>query len=418
MKKFLAVALSVVVVALAAGLLLYVLLDDGEDDDSLPISSSIFSSRKDISQQKHGLSGSKEVTDVSQRLSVGKCKGEEKSLLTHSPMDDADFSGITPYGLMVGAHVTPIDHQYFEPADRDLGADSYPGYAMADATLADIGTRKSQFGTDEYRLVFTMSCKLFYYYDLLTSLSPDILAEFEAKGGRDIAIPVKAGQVIGRIGGQTLDFAVWDLDVRLPGFISEEMYADAEPWKIYTVDPLDYYTPALRERLLAKYTRLQDPVSGKIDHDVPGKLIGNWFLKDTKGYGGLHGEGFHSYWSGHLAIAPNHLDPSGMMASFGDWAGEAKQFALGKDALHPSEVGVQDGLVRYDLFQFSYKDGGGRHSQGSAGAAPFTFVPQQRSEGCVLFQVLPDEELQMETIVGHGCTENMQFTEAAQIYER
>lgn len=197
------------------------------------------------------------VIKIGKQFSNGQCEGGEKLPITHSPMNLADFSMIIPYGLMVSSHVTPIDHQYFEPADRSLGADSYPVYAVAEATLIDIGTRPS--GTPggsgtEYRLFFSMSCKLFYYYDLVTSLAPDIEAEFNSRGGRNINIKIKAGQTIGRIGGQTLDFAVWDMEVMLPGFITPRLY-ERELWKIHTADPLEYYTEQLKEMLIPKYVR-------------------------------------------------------------------------------------------------------------------------------------------------------------------
>src|SRR3989344_3081213 len=51
-------------------------------------------------------------------LSNNQCKSEGVPYkLSASPMKPEDFSIVIPYGLMVGGHVTPIDHQYFSPKD-------------------------------------------------------------------------------------------------------------------------------------------------------------------------------------------------------------------------------------------------------------------------------------------------------------
>jgi hypothetical protein len=49
------------------------------------------------------------------------CSGSGPVNFEHSPMRFEDFSVILPYGLVVGAHVTPIDHMYFAMKDRLLG---------------------------------------------------------------------------------------------------------------------------------------------------------------------------------------------------------------------------------------------------------------------------------------------------------
>src|SRR3989344_5050634 len=87
-------------------------------------------------------------------LSNNKCYGSGPAVLTNSPMEPEDFSIIIPYGAVIGGHVTPIDHQYFAPSDRNTPPDAYEVYAMADSRLVEIGTRtNSVLGSTEYRLV-------------------------------------------------------------------------------------------------------------------------------------------------------------------------------------------------------------------------------------------------------------------------
>lgn len=59
--------------------------------------------------------GKTDAEKVGKSLSNGTCVGKDKRKLTTLPMRMEDFSMIIPYGLVVGDHVTPIDHQYFSP---------------------------------------------------------------------------------------------------------------------------------------------------------------------------------------------------------------------------------------------------------------------------------------------------------------
>lgn len=297
-------------------------------------------------------SAASKAIKAGQLISYGKCEGTDKLTFTHLPMREQDFSILIPYGLMVDDHVTPIDHQYFSPADYNSARDAYPVYAMADATITDVQPRTTDRGT-EYRLVFTHSCTSLYYYDLVTSLSGKVKEAYE-KNSRDFNLKVKAGEQIGAIGGQTLDFAYWDTDKPLAGFANPASY-DAEPWKIYTTDPYPMYTPELRELLVARNPRTTAPIAGKIDYDQPGKLIGNWFVEGTKGYGGVSGESDHRYAKTHLSISPEHFDPSYFVISMGDYRGEAEQFLTKSNSPSPADVSEAAGLIKYELVEINYR---------------------------------------------------------------
>ena len=58
-----------------------------------------------------------------------------------SPMDPKDVGVILPYGGMVGAHVTPIDHMYFAPFVFNSPRDTYEVRAMADGLITAISER-------------------------------------------------------------------------------------------------------------------------------------------------------------------------------------------------------------------------------------------------------------------------------------
>lgn len=347
-------------------------------------------------------------------LSNNQCQGTEKRKLGTLPMNYGDFSMIIPYGLVVGDHVTPIDHQYFSPIIFHSPRDSYEVRAMADATIVSIEPRVKPEYT-EYRLIFSISCKLFYYYDLVTSLAADIQKEFQSHG-RDVKVPVKEGQVIGKIGGQTLDFAVWDMDVTLKGFVNPKSYEE-ERWKIHTVDPLDYYTDDLKKQALSKYIRTAPPVSGKIDYDIDGKLIGNWFKEGTNGYQGTKRQAVQNYSQTHLAVVPNHLDPSIYMASFGNFAGQFKQFVIKEASPDPKEVGVSSGLVKYGLAEFEFIKEDGSHWDGMSFAKNIK-IKATNAAGCVLYQLIQEQKLKMEAFPGVSCGSVSGFGTQASIYTR
>ncbi|HEY5549823.1 MAG TPA: hypothetical protein VIK37_01300 [Candidatus Saccharimonadales bacterium] len=349
-------------------------------------------------------------------LSNNKCEGTGKLTFTHLPMRKQDFSILIPYGLVVGDHVTPIDHQYFSPADYNSPRDAYPVYAMADATITDIQPRTNERGT-EYRFVFAHSCTSLYYYDLVTSLSGKIKDAYD-KNPKDINLPVKAGEQVGKIGGQTLDFAYWDTDKPLTGFIKPSSY-DAEGWKIYTADPYPRYTKELRELLTARNPRTAEPIAGKIDYDQPGKLIGNWFLEGTNGYAGRQGTQGPTYATGHLSFAPEHLDPTFFVISTGDYNGQPAQFITKSNNPNPAQVTQATGLVKYELVQLNYLKADGTFWDRTSFAKAVKADNSNSVVGVVLVQLIDGgNKLKFQAFPNKNATQVSGFTSLAKTYTR
>lgn len=359
-------------------------------------------------------------------LANGQCEGEGVPYkLSEPPMDPEDFSIVVPYGLMVGGHVTPIDHQYFSPISYQSEPDAYEVRAMADSAIVDITTRSRPFG-QEYRMVFAVSCTFLYYYDLVTSLTPSIQQAYDQAltSGEPVNIPVEAGQLIGRIGGQTLDFAVWDTTKPLDGFVVSEHY-ESELWKQYTADPLDYYTAELKEFILTRYVRTTPPISGKIDHDIDGRLIGNWFLEGTNGYAGDGQTTEGAYWTTHLSFSPDHYVPNWFVVSIGDYEvdqnqGPGSQFVSAKNTPNPKDVSVETGLVKYDLTGWSYYDqtAGVWDRNSITTDLSIQVNPSGGTRACAMVQMLETRKLRFEAFKGQNCAEVVDFSAAAKIYTR
>lgn len=174
-------------------------------------------------------------------------------------------------------------------------------------------------------------------------------------------VPVKGGQVIGKMGGgHGLDFAVVNTEVTLKGFVNLDQFNSRDPFKPHLVDPFDYMDEPLRSKLLALNARKVKPYGGKIDYDVDGRLVGNWYRENTGGYAGFRGQ--LAYWGGHLTFAYHHIDPTKITVSLGDFdsderafRGQPRQFWVKGNAPDPAQISAprgatkSSGLVKYEL---------------------------------------------------------------------
>jgi len=324
---------------------------------------------------------------------------------TFAPMNLADFQYLVPMGAMVGNHVTPSDHLYLSPVTTNL---FYDVFAPAAGHIVLIQKRVIGGQTPQYRLVTEHTGAFWSYYDLVSSLHSNILAAMGVTNVPDnvpqlVRVPVAAGQLIGTVGTRTLDWGVVHSEVTRGGFVVPAHY-DYEPWKIHTVDPLDYYDEPLRGQLLAKAVRPTAPRGGKIDHDKDGTAAGNWFLLGTGGYRGTNSS---QYWVGHLALSYYHVDPTNIVFSIGDWQRTQKQFWVKGNAPDPAAVTEAGGVVKWELV-FGTR---GLHGQAFPGIST-------NVQGVALFQVLPNRKLKFEAFPGKTGVDVNSFTSAAKIYER
>jgi len=134
---------------------------------------------------------------------------------------------------------------------------------------------------------------------------------------------VKAGELIGDTGLPTaygIDIWVEDDDITLTGFVNPAQYTAAEVWKTHVADLFDSAQEPLKSQLLALDERDATPRWGKIDYDIDGKLVGNWFRVGSGGYAGVNtmNEG---YWDAHLAVVYDGNDPGQIDISFGNYQG-------------------------------------------------------------------------------------------------
>lgn len=380
---------------------------------------------------------------ASRQLTGGSCQGVG-SVHIGPPMKLNQVSFILPYGEVVGGHVTPIDHQYYNGLDVHALRDTYDVIAPADGQIVNIQHRGNSVNTplhtvdrpssDEYRIVMAHTCSFLTYVDLVTSLDQNVLSHLPSgwnpSQGYSGSIPITKGEVLGHIGGQTLDFAVWDLSKKLPGFANPASYSDAEPWKIFTAPTTQYIDDSIRAQVVAKYVRTAQPIDGKIDYDVDGKLIGNWFLQGSGGYHAQSNQA-QNYWTGHLSIAPDSIDPSVYIASIGNYDsyagsvnansynGGAEQYMIKTLSPDPAVVGRSSGMVKYELLQKQYTLSSGQRWDNMSFATGLKAVPiNNQVVGTLLAQITDTQTLKFEVFPSKTFDQVSGFDNNAKIYNR
>lgn len=262
----------------------------------------------------------------------------------------------------------------------------------------------------DYSVVIEHSKACWSYLDHMVEIEPAIhkQAPAEVKPGQPVhlRVTVKGGQVIGKIGYQTFEFALIDTAVTRKGFINPDQFRGRDPWKLHTVDPFDYVNEPLRSKLLALNPRKEMPRGGRMDYDIDGRLIGNWYRKDTGGYGGLNRR--LDDWVGHLAIAPYYIDPSQIIAYLGEFEGKAQQFRVKVNAPDPAKVSKADGPITYELMRPSVSDGSGRPMHDRDPSV----------HGVLVVQLIDDRVLRVEVFPGKTTDQIKTFTNASMVYER
>ena len=213
----------------------------------------------------------------------GNTNGSGFVAFNYPPFDLEKVAFILPMGGMTGAHVTPIDHQYYVSYDFDLGNDAaveIEVYSPSDGTVTsiqhmDIATGDSPLDVNDYRITVQHTSTISSFYIHVDELSEKLSAVDPGSGKyASVNVKVSAGEIIGSYSG-SVDYNIVDEDVELP-FINPASY-EQEPWKIHCPDPFDYFNDEIKNQMIEKCLRTADPIGGKICYDINGRLVGTWF---------------------------------------------------------------------------------------------------------------------------------------------
>ncbi|MDO8656679.1 MAG: hypothetical protein Q7K45_05560, partial [Nanoarchaeota archaeon] len=349
------------------------------------------------------------------------CSGTGTVTFTSSPMPIDVIETIEPIGLMIGGHVTPIDHGYYtaktwEPgSSREDTSKFVDVMAPANGIVTSVQSMPSEYASSsigDYRLVIHHTCSFYTIYIHVNQLSEKLLAIADTNR----KVEVSAGEIIGKAPG--FDFSVHNDEITLPGFIVPESYI-AEPWKLHNVDMFDFFAEPVRTQLLDKNIRQKEPRGGKIDYDIDGRLVGNWFEENTNGYmGKAEYQRLVGYWSTHLAFAYDGLDPALIIVSMGDYDGEAKQFAVKGNSPDPAVITADNGLIKYELVEYEYKTEDGTRWDRQGFAKIKEGFGSNQVMGTALVKMISDRNIQFESFPGKTASQVQGFTQNAKIYER
>ena len=331
----------------------------------------------------------------------------------YAPVDLSKVEYILPMGGMIGNHITPIDHQYYITPDfGDSEAIQVDVYSPANGQVTSL-QHMGNFDMDDYRIVIEHSNQLSSVYIHVDHLSDKLMTVAPSDGQyTSTNIGVTAGEIIGAYSG-SVDYNIIDTDITLTGFIEPSSYT-AEPWKTHTPDPFTYFTDTIQNSLIDKSLRTTEPTGGKIDHDINGRVVGNWFLEGSNGYAGLNQS---NYWIGHLTFAYDYIVPDHIIASFGDYNGEPRQFGIKGNAPDPADISTSTGIIEYELVDCDYYIEG-NHWDRSSLAKGMTMKNGESHYGVVLLQLVEDQKLKMELFYNQAASSVDGFTDQALYYVR
>ncbi|HYV98137.1 MAG TPA: hypothetical protein VE967_11825, partial [Gemmatimonadaceae bacterium] len=286
-------------------------------------------------------------------LVVAGCGGE------HGPTDDGDFTGgiapppgavaeftrmpvdypaegtIEPLGhLNPPGHTLPTDHTYFYPVDYDhppAERDTATRTVYAPATGA-VFFMIQPVGTD-WKVDFRVTSTFTYYLDHIIP-RPDI----------KVGTIVHAGEAIGTTNpGGSIDLGAADQAVPvLSGFANTNRYGLET---LHCVNPFAYFAEPLRSQIYARQRRVAGAnPEARIDFDVPGRLIGNWFEQSVPNSMESSGP---AGWPKSLAFVYDNYDPGKVRIAIGGTVAAPGIWTIDDDAPRPESVSMASGLVAY-----------------------------------------------------------------------
>ncbi|MBK7091155.1 MAG: hypothetical protein IPH59_05465 [bacterium] len=326
-------------------------------------------------------------------LTIGSC-GEDKStepkspyeentdpaIFTVSPVAIDKITDLEPLGAMnPSGHTIPTDHVYFYTSwtygqQPIYPAEILPVYAPGSGVVTWI---LQGDGRDaDAKIMLRMNKWVLYYLD-------HVVLDSAIKVGSIVT----AGQIIGESRGIAIDLGVVNEQAALTGFVNPLRYG----WQtLYTDSPYKYFSEPLRSQLYAMVRRNAVDKDGKIDYDVPGTLIGNWFHESVEVAESM----MPPAWPKHLAFCPDSNEPEEMRISIGGTVSTPGKFKPSPTDPAFTDVTLQSGRVVYHLnyTEFGYF-------------------------GIMLVQLLDSLHLKVE-VFPNSTDLNQQFTDNAKVYSR
>ncbi|MCK5104007.1 MAG: hypothetical protein KAR17_14380, partial [Cyclobacteriaceae bacterium] len=243
---------------------------------------------------------------------------DEPVLFQYNPIDLSEVESFVPMGE---PNVLPKDHGGFPLTDPYTLPADVPVFAVASGVIvvAGHGTRYMDYpdvppelqgkSYDDYHLILQISKSVRVNYAHVSALNFSILPELEDlpadERGHNVEIIVNAGDILGWIGPHpAMDFSVTDYTLKL-NFLNPSRYPESQ---LYAADIYNYFKEPQLSEMNNIAARSAPPFGGKVDYDIKGKIIGNWFLIGTTEF---------IQWSRQLAIVYDHIESDRIIISDG-----------------------------------------------------------------------------------------------------
>ena len=285
----------------------------------------------------------------------------EPAIFINSPIEVSKINFLLSLGwIQPSGHTIPTDHVYFW-YNKPNTILPLPVFALASAKIEKILSVPVN-GINECKIWFRMNEKFSYYLDHVVPVA-------DLKEGTSVI----AGQQVGTTGlGNSIDVGVIDENIALSGFVNPDRYVGQT---LHCGKPFTYFTAGLQNQLYPLVDREGNDKDGKIDIDIPGKLVGSWFLDGPVFY--TDGP---SGWDKELSFAFDIQHPSVVLVSIGGTLGMVGKWTIQPGAPLPTQVAVSSGKIAYQLY--------------SAGG--IAMDPNQR--GLMILQMIDDKHVKVEVL--------------------
>ena len=377
----------------------------------------------------------KSISDV---WGKDKCSGTSTKI-THGIIDPEKVSYFVPMGAMLSSHITPIDHIYAyfpgdagQPISKPNGSYLVTSPAAGQIISVEDFAKTNQYPYPDYRVVISHSCNLysvFIHVGKLTGAAASIVSKIGSRGDWSGKVSVKGGAVFADDSkNPNFDYSIFDGTKKLKGFVNLKSYAQAEQWKPWTADILNYLPQSIKSTYEEKFLSTTAPIGGKIDWDISKSAQGNWFLENTNGYRGVaklgasynnHGKVARGTWDTHLAIAPDAIDRNTTIFSIGDWEGCPCQFVSKDPTITGLTITSSSGVTVIELTEFEFYLPTGERVDRGRPIKGYKVVSSGPVVGLLALQVNADGTMKVEKLPGKtSSSEFTNFSSSAKVYTR
>ena len=367
-----------------------------------------------------------------------KCSGTSTKI-THGIIDPEKVSYFVPMGAMLTSHITPIDHIYAyfpgdagQPISKPSGSYLVTSPAAGQIISVEDFSKTNQYPYPDYRVVISHSCNLysvFIHVGKLTGAAASIVSKIGSRGDWSGKVSVKGGAVFADDSkNPNFDYSIFDGTKKLKGFINLKSYGQAEQWKPWTADILNYLPQSIKSAYEEKFLSTTAPIGGKIDWDISKSAQGNWFIENTNGYRGVaklgasynnHGKVARGTWDTHLAIAPDAIDRNTTIFSIGDWEGCPCQFVSKDPTITGLTITSSSGVTVIELTEFEFYLPTGERVDRGRPTKGYKVVSSGPVVGLLALQVNADGTMKVEKLPGKTSrSEFTNFSKSAKIYTR